>query len=285
MSRILLTGDQGFTGKYLRKDLERRGFEVVGLKADLGLDILDGSKLQSKVKNLNLDYACHLAAVSSVTHGRLVDFYNVNVIGTLNLLQALTCNLNIQKVILSSTANLYLGNAYKKLSEDMPIKPSNHYAVSKLAMEEISRQFADDLPITLTRPFNYTGVGQDHKFLVPKIINAFKKRLDVIELGNLDVVRDYSDVRTVSETYCNLLLTERPLNVVNICSGAGHSINEIIEYCCKISGHRPRIVVNSAFVRNNEITRLVGDNTVLRSCLPETAKISLKETLVWMLEN
>ena len=285
MARILLTGDKGFTGKYLRNDLEQRGMEVIGLNADLGVDLLDDSKLQSKLKYLNLDYACHLAAISSVEHGRSADFYHVNVIGTLNLLQALSHNANIKKIILSSTANLYLGSADRKLTEAMPVKPSNHYAVSKFAMEETAKLFSHELPITITRPFNYTGVGQTDKFLIPKIINAYKNRSEILELGNLYVVRDYSDIRTVSRTYCNLLLTQHSLDVVNICSGRGHSINEILEYCFEISGHRPRIVVNPAFVRKNEITKLVGDNTIISSYLPETSTISLKETLAWMLEN
>lgn len=285
MTRILLTGDQGFTGTYIRRDLERNGIEVIGLKADLGVDLLDASKLQSKLRHLNLDHACHLAAISSVTHGCLADFYNVNVIGTLNLLQALRHSTNIQRIVLSSTGNLYSGNTHKSLSEDMPVKPSNHYAVSKLAMEQASELFFDELPITITRPFNYTGVGQSDKFLIPKIINAFRNRLDILELGNLDVVRDYSDIRTVSSTYCNLLLTKHSVAVVNICSGKGYSINDILERCSEISCHRPKIVVNPAFIRKHEIVKLVGDNTMLRSNLPETSKISLKETLAWMLES
>ncbi|WP_137984288.1 GDP-mannose 4,6-dehydratase, partial [Pseudomonas viridiflava] len=87
------------------------------------------------------------------------------------------------------------------------------------------------LPLVITRPFNYTGVGQAENFLLPKIVSHFTQRESTIELGNLDVWRDFSDVRAVTSAYRGLL-EARPLGkTLNVCSGVTHSLREVIEMC------------------------------------------------------
>ena len=108
--------------------------------------------------------------------------------------------------------------------------PVNHYAASKLAMEWMA---ADLLPTDfrscMTRPFNYTGVGQTESFLVPKLVAHFAQRRPHVELGNLDVVRDFSDVRAVAQAYVRLLTADVPEGVTNLCSGVGRSLRWVVD--------------------------------------------------------
>ncbi len=111
------------------------------------------------------DYVIHLAALSYVARNDSTGFYAVNTVGTTNLLEAIvTAKLNLRRVVIASSANVYGNATVEPITEATPPAPVNHYAASKLAMEVMVRTYADRFPIVLTRPFNYTGVGQTETF-------------------------------------------------------------------------------------------------------------------------
>jgi nucleoside-diphosphate-sugar epimerase len=150
-------------------------------------------------------------------------------------------------------------------------------------MEYMVNLWHDRLPIVITRPFNYTGVGQAENFLLPKIVSHFRHKAQRIELGNLDVWRDFSDVRALVAAYRGLI-EARPLGqTINVSSGYTHSLREVIELCKGFTGHNIEVEVNPAFVRANEVTTLCGDNSRLLALVPGWATPSLGETLNWML--
>src|SRR4051794_18523595 len=152
---------------------------------EVALDITSADNCRTVMEAVRPDYLVHLAAISFVQHADAEAFYRVNVIGTLNLLQAISyARLWLRRVLVASSANVYGNATAGTISESQPPQPVNHYAVSKIAMEYLVRTWCDRLPIVLTRPFNYTGVGQEPHFLVPKIVSHFKRREPVIELGN-----------------------------------------------------------------------------------------------------
>jgi nucleoside-diphosphate-sugar epimerase len=136
----------------------------------------------------------------------------------------------------------------------------------------------------MVRPFNYTGVGQSLNFLIPKIVDHFRRRAPLLELGNLDVVRDFSDVRSVVHRYRLLLESNSRGDVFNVCSGQGYSLFEILQIMREVSGHNPEIKVNPAFVRVNEVHRLVGSDKKLNATVGEVPDIPLRETLQWMFD-
>lgn len=284
--RVLVTGASGFTGRYVLAALSEAGFEGVDPKTiDPDFDLSDADRAMQMVAAADCGYAVHLAAISFVGHGDAADFYRVNTIGTENLVKALRSQGGFGKVIIASSANIYGNQASDDLDERTPPAPVNHYGASKLAMEHIVRQSFGDLPIVVTRPFNYTGIGQSDNFLIPKIVKHFRERLPRLELGNRDVIRDFSDVRDIANYIVRLLTAEADDIEVNLCSGVGHSLQWVIDCCRDATGHDPEVVTNPAFVRANEIRSLIGSTARLSRLIGPLHARPLDQTLRWMIEG
>lgn len=292
--RALVTGLGGFTGRYLAHELEAAGYRVFGtahgnetLGADVYVvDLCDRTELQRVVAEVRPDVVAHLAAISFVAHGDVDAIYRINVVGTRNLLEALaTKDETPRAVLLASSANIY-GNAdVEVIDESVAASPANDYAVSKLAMEYMARLWMDRLPIVITRPFNYTGVGQGGQFLLPKIVGHFKRGERVIELGNIDVERDFSDVRMVVNAYGKLLRKVPAGDVFNVCSGNACSLKDVLAMMAEIAGYEIEVKVNPAFVRANDVKRLQGNPAKLNRAVGSLETYPLMETLRWMYAN
>ena len=292
MRKALITGSEGFTGKYLAAELENHGWEVwrtdtidiTNADRYRKSDLCDPESLKRVVNEIKPDAVVHLAAIAFVGHGDPGLIYRVNLIGSRNLLAALADNSHRPScVLLASSANIYGNAASGTLDEATPVNPANDYSVSKLAMEFMAKTWNEILPIVIVRPFNYTGVGQSESFLIPKIVKHFLGKKQVIELGNLDVWRDYSDVRAVVRAYRRLLEVCPIGETVNVCSGKSHSLREILAMAETISCHKIDVRVNPAFVRQNEVKTLTGDPSKLRRIIGEWDTSSLRETIGWML--
>lgn len=290
---VLITGARGFTGQRLRTHLQAAGWRVVGLDRgpasgadDLSADLARPEQLRTVLEAVQPDYIIHLAAITFVPHGDPLEIYQTNLFGTLNLLDAVVqTGLQPRKILLASSANVYGNPAVEVIDETVCPAPVNHYAMSKLAMEHLARTYEDRLPILITRPFNYTGVGQDERFLIPKIVGCYRQRQAVIELGNLDVIRDFSDVRFVVEAYRQLLEGDHTGETVNICSGVGIALGEIIERMNQMAGYAIEVKVNPAFVRANEVRRLIGDNHKLRRLVGEWPQYSIDDLLISLYQS
>ena len=288
--RALITGLNGFTGHYLAAELGRAGFSVFGADVNpdgapnmFRVDLLDKPELRRVIRELRPTVVVHLAAIAFVGHGDADAFYQVNVIGTRNLLEALATEAPALKcVLLPSSANIYGNSAEGMLSEETSPNPANDYAVSKLAMEYMARLWMDRLPIVITRPFNYAGIGQSPQFLLPKIVGHFQRGEKLIELGNIDVERDFSDVRTLAQAYGRLLYKAPAGEVFNVCSGTAWSLKDVLAMMAEIAGYEIEVRVNPAFVRAHEVKRLQGDVRKLESVVGSLDSIPLIETLRWM---
>ncbi len=289
--RVLVTGLRGFTGQHLGAALRERGASVVGLVQgepcgkddEIACDLTDAQAVRAAVARVRPTHVVHLAALSFVGHGDARAFYDVNLFGTLNLLEALAAlDAPPHKVLIASSANVYGTPGVEVIDEGVCPAPVNHYACSKLAMERMVRTWFERLPIVLTRPFNYTGVGQDEKFLIPKIVSHFKRRAPFIELGNLDVSRDFSDVRDVVVAYVALLDSDARSDVFNVCSGEATALRDVLRLMSEISGHDMDVRVNPAFVRANEIPVLRGAYDKLAEAVGFKSRYTLADTLAWM---
>lgn len=290
--RALITGLSGFTGLYVAQELRAAGYEVFGTITpghapgvnEYAVDLNDRAGLAAVVQEVQPDVVAHLAAIAFVAHGDVEQIYRVNVVGTRNLLEVLAASAKKPSaVLLASSANIYGNTDVGVIHEEVPAAPANDYAVSKLSMEYMARLWQDKLPLIVVRPFNYTGVGQHENFLLPKIVSHFRRKAADIELGNLHVWRDFSDVRMVAASYRKLLAAPAAVGgAFNICSGYAYSLGEALDMMADIAGYKINVHVNPAFVRANEVVRLVGDNRNLVAATGPLDIVPLADTLRWM---
>ena len=292
---VLITGIAGFTGFHLAAELREAGYRVAGTVAPgnasraPGLhtcDLTDPAAVRAVVAEVRPDRVVHLAAISSVAHQDNEAFYRVNVLGTMHLLEALGAEgIAPSKVLLASSAQVYGSAARDVVDESICPRPVNHYAASKLAMEHMAATWFDRLPIVIARPFNYTGVGQTDSFLIPKIVDHFAKRKARIELGNTFVEREFNDVRAVCRIYRLLLESDARGESVNVCSGTGHALMSIIDALEKIAKRSIMVDVNPAFVRPNELQRLIGSKAKLEAAIGPIVFPEIEQTLTLMYES
>jgi len=291
--KVLITGINGFTGIHLEKYLTKQGFDVFGMvigmpKQDnhLQCDISKKDQVNAAITTIKPDYLIHIAAISFVGERNASLIYDVNVMGTENILQALVeNNINPKKVILASSATVYGNQGKEVLDETMCPQPVNHYGCSKLSMEHIASNYFTAFDIIITRPFNYTGVGQKGPFLIPKIVDHFRAEKKEIALGNVHVSREFNDISYVIDVYHKLLLSDAKSTIVNLSSNNPIKLLDVIDIMQKIAGYNIEIKVNPSFVRYNEIKSLAGSTDKLGKIIDLSAVYSLKNTLVDMYEN
>jgi len=286
MKKVLITGMDSFTGKHLSKYLQKSGYDIYGTSLLERGDKLYKCDITNKTDILNIlekikpEYLIHLSGISFAGHDDLSAFYKVNTIGTTNILDAfLALGLKPKKLIVASSATIYGNQGLEVLDESLCPQPANHYGASKYAMECLVRGYFDKLPIIITRPFNYTGIGQNDSFLIPKIVKHFKENQKTIELGNLNVKREFNDVSFVCEVYKKLLACASHSEVVNIASNKGIKLLDVIDTMNNIAGYTIEVKVNPAFVRKDEIKSLTGSSAKLCATIGQVEQKSLKNIL------
>lgn len=297
MTRVLVTGINGFTGKYLEGLLNSSGYDVYGTcyskpintEKHYQCDITNKTAIYDIVREVKPDLVVHLAAVSFAAHTDPAVVYVTNIVGTRNLLEALCqTKCRTSRILLASTAQVYgMVSHGQPITENDRLAPHNDYAVSKLAMEKIAEIWSSKLPIIISRPFNYIGVGQAEHFLVPKIIQHFVERRSSIELGNVNISRDFTDVRLVVKAYQHLLEDKNTnmSELFNVCSGYATSIQDIINFLEKISGHTIEVKINPKYVRENDPKILVGCNKkIIKNTGVNMLEYSVYDTLRWCYE-
>lgn len=298
MKKILITGIDGFFGRHLQRELELRKQSYLGIvlkqysepgkEKQIEADITNYSTVLQIIKEYQPDVIIHLAAIASVTYNNTPELYRVNVCGAENILLAArqVCKRGSRMIMISS-AGVYGIQKEQFLSEQLKFNPVNHYSYTKMVMEIICRQYADYFDIKIVRPFTVVGKGQSSSFFVSKLVNSFVERKPEIELGNIESVRDYTDVElcacTLAELACREYVEE---NVLNICTGVETTGNDVIEMLKQLTGFEPKIHISSKYIRENEIWRLVGDNRGLKKFLGQKYRYkNIMQILEEMLEQ
>lgn len=281
---ILITGAKGFTGKHFINLASTKKLKIKSLVAD----ITDVDAVEREILSMQPSMVLHLAGISFVPSKDQEAFYKVHTLGTGNLLNALTkLQIKPKKILLASSATVYGNNFQEQSIETQTLSPVDHYAISKVAMEEAAKTYFDRLPIIIARPFNYTGPGQHPNFLIPKLIEHFSSRQSIIELGNLNVEREFNDVEIICSAYLALLQYGQPGEIYNVCTGKARSLQDVLNTLVQITGHNIDVKVNPDFVRSNEIRRMCGNPSKLFSLLKEhhieLPALTLKDTLTRML--
>ena len=283
-NRVLIIGIDSFTGVHLSSYLKNSGYSIFGTNRK-SCDITRKEDIRKTIQEINPNYIIHLAGISFPAHGDNEDFYRVNTIGSINILDILVeLNIKPKKIILSSSATIYGNQGVEVLNEYLCPKPTNHYGASKYSMEVLAQNYFNKLNIIITRPFNYTGVGQNKNFLIPKIVNHFREAKRIIELGNLDISREFNDIGFICESYKRILESSVNSETINICSGRGIKLLDVIEIMNNIAKYTITVEMNPNFVRKNDMKSLIGSPKKLFSIIDEVKQKEFRDTLRGMFE-
>jgi nucleoside-diphosphate-sugar epimerase len=290
--QVLVTGATGFTGRLLVQRLRDDGYDVIAPShgstdpGAMNVDFCDFDRLTEFFSTIQPNVVVHLAGIAAPYHHKIDEIYRANVVGTGNLFVALSARKHKPRlIIVASSAQVYdTASASEPLTEDTPLAPKSHYAVSKRATEDIASIYANEFSVVVTRPFNYTGPGQSDEFIVPKIVQHYAKRRPEIRVGSLDRFRDFSDIRRVVEVYARLISRSVEPATVNICSGRTVYLGDIFKIMEDVSGHTLNIVTEPSFFRNDDPRIIVGSPLRLDSAVGPLPNPPFRETLTRMYE-
>jgi GDP-4-dehydro-6-deoxy-D-mannose reductase len=294
--RILVTGSSGFVGRWLARELRDAGHEVVCAGGRDDLDVTDARAVRSGVAQARPDSIAHLAAMTFGPDARRDPerAFAVNALGTRHVLEAAVAHDPSTRVLLVSSAEVY-GHpdpARLPIDENAPLAAVSPYGRSKIAAERSATELATahDLPLTIVRPFNHSGPGQRLDFVVPsiaaRIVEASRRGDPEIVAGNLDVRRDFGDVRDVVRAYRLLLEASLPAAgatnpwIVNVATGRSVAIRTIVDTLAGLAGHEVVVRTDPALVRSDDPPEIRGDATRLRAATGWAPAIPLEQTLV-----
>jgi GDP-4-dehydro-6-deoxy-D-mannose reductase len=293
--RVLVTGAGGFVGRHLLGSLADQGHEPLPVEApghaDPGMaeaDVRQADDLAALVQRLRPEACVHLAAMAYVPQAweRPGPTFEVNVVGTMNLLTALRRHAPACRTLVISSAQVYGAHGLDALvTEDHPPAPGDMYAISKLAADLAALSFGHrhDLPIMTARPVNHIGPGQAPQYVTAafagQLVRIARGEAEpVVRVGNLESRRSFLDVRDVVRAYGLLLERGRPGQPYNIAAPPLHRIGEVLEILCELAGVRPRIERDPALYRPTDST-LKLDAARLREDTGWAPAYTLRDTL------
>jgi GDP-4-dehydro-6-deoxy-D-mannose reductase len=293
MEKILLIGGSGFVGQHMRALYEGKA-HVFSTGRDF--DVREAEKILTLIQDFNPDKVVNLAAISTLKESFLSpkDTYDTNFMGTFNILMGLRkCNF-MGRLLFISSSEVYGSILASELpvSESKPTKPMSPYAVSKIAAEMLCYQWsqAENFEIVIARPFNHIGPGQSSRFAISNFgrqIASIKLGLSdpVLEVGDIDTTRDFTDVRDVVSAYKLLLETGKNGDTYNICSGNERSIRSILKNMCDLIDIDIEIHEDLNKFRISEQRRIVGDSSKLRGDLGWAPAYKIDSTLKQILDH
>ena len=305
MQRILVTGAGGFVGSYLIRALQAVGdYDVFATvyKSSSSLetlltpdhiiegDLTDGTFANALIQTTKPNIIFHLAALSVVhsSDKQALSVLTANTALQYNLLESVRQFAPHVRLIAICSANEYglVENYQKPITEDVPLRPLNPYAVSKVTQEMLTLQYhlAYGLDAVILRPFNHTGAGQTLDFVVPALARQFARIVKgleppFIEVGNIDNVRDFTDVVDMVSAYILASKKGESGQVYNLGSGVGVKVRDLIAEFERITGVKVEIKVEDSMLRVADVPILVCDSTKFRQLTGWSPKISLNTTL------
>jgi nucleoside-diphosphate-sugar epimerase len=282
--KILITGQSGFIGKHLTNAIKKTGHEIISADLSNGIDICDFNQLESLERP---ELIIHLANLSFVPASFVnpAEFYRVNYISTLNVLE-LCRKFKIGLIYFSSY--IYGRPEYQPIDEKHPIKAFNPYAQTKVLCESLCEGYNRDFGINITifRPFNIYGPGQNPDFLIPQMITQALKE-QKISVKNDQPKRDYIhifDVVSAITKAVNKQKNDGKLAIYNLGTGNSHSVKEVA-YMIMENIHVPIVYECSGETRPNEVMDTIADISLIYNELNWIPKISLNEGISAMIEK
>jgi NAD dependent epimerase/dehydratase len=302
--KVLVTGAGGFIGSHLTERLAELGAEVRAFvrytsRADDGfikyfsddfkknVNIVYGdiSELETVVKAIKgVDIVFNLAALVGIPYSYIhpQEVIEANTIGTLNILMAAR-DIGIEKLVQTSTSEVYGTARYVPINEDHPKQPQSPYSASKIAADAIALSFyhSFNLPVAVARPFNTYGPRQSDRAVIPSIISQALTK-DKLTLGSTTPTRDFTFVTDTAEGFIKVAESEKSVGrEINIGSGKEISIENLIKKIVSLVGRDVALEYDKERVRpaGSEVQRLLADNTIAKELLGWSPKVSLDEGL------
>jgi GDP-4-dehydro-6-deoxy-D-mannose reductase len=292
--RALITGSQGFVGRYLRQELEESGYEVVGLDIQPGegavqADLLNPEQLAAAVRQAEPDAVFHLAGQADVARSWKIPqrTMEINVLAAVNLMEAVRAFNPSVRMVLVGSSDQYgnLGEAGRMVSESLATHPQTPYAVSKKAQEEMARVYvrAYGMNICMTRSFNHGGAGQRLGFLIPDfasgIVKVERGEAKSLKVGNLTSRRDFTHVKDVARAYRLIGEKGKPGEVYNVGSGVTWSAQEILDKLCAMAVCPIPVERDPARMRPSDTPVICCDHTKLTTDTGWQPQIPLEDIL------
>lgn len=304
MKKYLITGIGGFVGRYFWDYLLEHEPDAQVLGIDMmpdapwthpsfhyaRLNMMDASAVRDIMASFQPDYIVHLASISSVGQSWKAPAacFSNNTGIFLNLVEAVRAECPSARLLSIGSSEEY-GNYPPEampLREDYELRPGNPYAVARVAQEMLSRLYAESygLNIMMTRSFNHIGPGQKDTFVVPSFVKQLveiKKNggKGTMRVGNLDIVRDFLDVRDVVDAYYHILTRGVPGEVYNVCSGRGRRLGDVIDKASSILSIKPSISIDYELIRPSDNLVVVGDDHKIRTSIKCISHFSFEYTL------
>ncbi len=306
MKRVLVTGCSGFVGRNLVPMLMDEGFEVWGVDVrdwEEGfpgtgfrkLDLSDRRETSKTLARVKPEAIIHLAAMSSAgrSFAEPLDTIRVNLLSTLTILEHVRIEGAGTRILAVGSAEEYgpVDREKLPLREDMPPNPVNPYALSKVFQEDCCKLYSSlyEVEVVMARSFNHTGPHQTETFVLPSLAKQITEiklgmRPPELEVGDLQVKRDFLDVRDVAGAYVALLLGGKRGEVYNVCSGKSWTLEELLGKLSALAGVTPRITVSQARLRPVDTRELVGDNSKIVRDTGWRPRIGMDDTLSSLLD-
>ena len=280
--RALITGGTGFAGAHLAEHCRAEGDDVTAVARATGVDLLDPRATRQAVADAGPDVVYHLAARAHVGRawedpaGTLHD----NLAMTSNLFDAVRAEAPGATVVAVSSGEVYGRPLALPMTEDLPPRPQNPYAVSKAAVDLVARYTVDvhDLRVIVPRAFNHSGPGQEPIYAIASFARQAAAGPRIVT-GNPDARRDYTDVRDVVRAYRMLAAGGEAGEVYNVCSGRTASAAELVAELGEQTGQTIEHVVDPALVRAHEVMEVRGSAAKLNAATGWTPEIPLEQTL------
>jgi NAD dependent epimerase/dehydratase len=301
--KVLVTGADGFIGSHLVEKLVECGCQVValsqynsfnnwgwleGLPCLKNIEVVSGDIRDSYfIEKIirNIDIVFHLAALIAIPYSYYApeSYVQTNVLGTLNVLQAALKN-NVQKVLHTSTSEVYGTAMYVPIDEAHPLQPQSPYSASKIAADSMALSFFNSfsLPVTIVRPFNTYGPRQSARAVIPTVINQILGGNKKIKLGNLSPTRDFNYVTDTCGGFIKIAESDTVTGeVVNIGSNYEISIGDTIDIIKKILDVDVQIITEEQRIRpqSSEVERLWSDNSKLYKLTQFKPQVGIEEGL------
>ncbi len=298
--RILITGAKGFIAQFLIQALRGGGLEVwtTDRAQESGenyraCDLGDFLQVRKILAEIGPDVIVHLAAKVKLRPEEAEDeekSYSLNPEITKHLYDALHKEKVMSRVILISTSEVYGNPERLPLTEASTPKPLTHYATSKYAQEKVAMLYLD-IPTTILRFFHILGPGQTDQYAVSSFVKqaveiSLNMRKPRMTTGNLDVARDFTDVRDVAQAVLAVIRLNDAKRIYNVCSGNSHKLKEIIEILLQMHNlvGKVEIAGDPSLVRANDVSVICGSAEELISATNWKQSISLQQTLADMSE-